>query len=184
MCNNNFEQLGYLNAELAEEISDLIIRRKSKVDAKIESINVGSGKTTGVNIEIQKYVNHNRQKPIIKEKSIEKPYDPNVKMHRLSYQRNQQAYELEQNGYVENAIELYKSIINNKNLDMNSASMPFDRLTIIYRRRKQYDEEIEVIEKWIEVFNQSPLYEEKKRVELEKLNLRLEKAKLLKKKNK
>jgi tetratricopeptide (TPR) repeat protein len=105
-------------------------------------------------------------------------------MHRLSYQRNQQAYELEQNEYVENAIELYKSIINNKNLDMNSASMPFDRLTIIYRRRKQYDEEIEVIEKWIELTKQSPLYEEKKNVELDKLNLRLEKAKLLKEKNK
>lgn len=184
VCNKKFEQLGYLNAELAEEISDLIIRRKSKVDAKIESINGGKGKTTGVNIEIQKYVNNNRQKPAVKEKSLEKPYDPNIKMHRLSYQRNQQAYELEQNGYIDNAIELYRSIIDNKKLDMNSASMPFDRLTIIYRRRKQYDEEISTIEKWIEVMKQSPLYEEKKNAELEKLNLRLEKAKLMKEKEK
>jgi len=184
VCNKKFQQLGYLNAELAEEISDLIIRRKSKVDAKIESINGGNGKTTGVNIEIQKYVNHNRQKPIIKEKSLEKPYDPNIKMHRLSYQRNQQAYELEQNGYIDNAIELYRSIIDNKKLDMNNASMPFDRLTIIYRKRKHYDEEISTIEKWIEVMKQSPLYEEKKNTELEKLNLRLEKAKLLKEKEK
>lgn len=183
VCRENFEQLGYLNSELAEEISDLITRRKSKVDAKVSSINGGGAKTLGVNIEIQKYVNNNRQKPIPKETITEKAYDSNIKMHRLSYQRNKQAYELEQNGYIENAIELYRSIIDNKKLDMNSASMPFDRLTIIYRRRKEFDAEIEVIEKWINVMKQSPVYEERKNQELEKLASRLEKARTLKEKS-
>ena len=100
-------------------------------------------------------------------------------MHRFSYQRSIQASELEQNGYVDNAIELYHSIIDNKKLEMSDASMPFDRLTIIYRKRKEYHKEIEVINKWIESLEKSNLIEERKSEEIEKLNQRLEKAKKL-----
>ena len=180
VCNEKFEQLGFLNAELASEISENILNKKSRVDAKIVEI-IGENKgTVGAIIEIQKYVIKNRQKKEPKEKIIEKAYDPSIKMHRLSFQRNIQASELEQNGYIENAIELYRSIIDNKKLEMNDASMPFSRLTIIYRKRKEYDKEIEVIEKWIDNIKNSSLIEDRKIEEIEKLNERLTKATNLK----
>ena len=180
VCNEKFEQLGFLNAELASEISENILNKKSRVDAKIVEI-IGENKgTLGAIIEIQKYVIKNRQKKEPKEKIIEKPYDPSIKMHRLSFQRNIQASELEENGYIENAIELYRSIIDNKKLEMNDASMPFSRLTIIYRKRKEYDKEIEVIEKWIDNIKNSSLIEDRKTEEIEKLSERLTKATNLK----
>ena len=74
---------------------------------------------------------------------------------------------------------IYDSIIDNKKLEMSDASMPFDRLTIIYRKRKEYHKEIEVINKWIESLEKSNLIEERKSEEIEKLNQRLEKAKKL-----
>lgn len=184
VCRENFEQLGYLGTDLAPEISDLMVRRKSRVDAKISSLTGSNEKTNGVNIEIIKYVVKNRPERVKKEKLEEKPYDPNIKMHRLSYQRNIQASELENNGYIENAIELYKSIVENKKLEMNDASMPFSRLAIIYRKRKDYDSEIEIIEKWKDMFANSPLNEESKMRELTSLDKRLEKAKSLKERKK
>jgi tetratricopeptide (TPR) repeat protein len=183
-CRENFEQLGYLSKDLAPEISDLMVRSKSIVGAKISSLTGDNGKTKGVNIEIIKYVVKNRPTKVKKEKVIEKPYDSSVKMHRLSFQRNIQASELEKNGYIENAIVLYKSIIENKKLEMNNASMPFSRLAIIYRKRKDYESEIEIIEKWKEMYANSSLNEERKTQELETLDKRLEKAKSLKERKK
>lgn len=179
VCNDKFQQLGFLSSELAEEISDIILNKKSRVDARIIELIGDSSTTKGVLIEIQKYVIKNRQIKEKKEKVDDKAYDPSIKMHRFSYQRSIQASELEQNGYVDNAIELYHSIIDNKKLEMSDASMPFDRLTIIYRKRKEYHKEIEVINKWIESLEKSNLIEERKSEEIEKLNQRLEKAKKL-----
>jgi tetratricopeptide (TPR) repeat protein len=184
VCRENFEQLGYLSADLAYEISDLMVRRKSRVDAKISSLTGGNGKTKGANIEIIKFVINNRPARVKKEKVEEKPYDPSIKMHRLSYQRNIQASELEKNGYIENAIELYKSIVDNKKLEMNDASMPFSRLTIIYRKRKDYDKEIEIIEKWKQMYATSSLNEESEMRQLASLDKRLEKAKSLRERKK
>jgi len=182
VCRENFEQLGYLNSVLAEEISDLMVRRKSRVDAKISTLTGGNGKTRGVNVEIIKYLTKKRPKQPKKAEIIEKPYDPNIKMHRLSFERQFQAVELEKQGFIENAIELFQSIINDKKLQSNDSTLPYSRLLIIYRKRKDYDSEIEIIEKYKEMFEKSMRNDERKQEELAKLDRRLKTVKNLKQK--
>lgn len=63
-------------------------------------------------------------------------------------ERNLKGKELEKAGNVEEAIKLYEININ-ENFVGNG---PYDRLITIYRRNKQYDEEIRVLEKAVEVF--------------------------------
>lgn len=62
--------------------------------------------------------------------------------------RNLKGIKLEKAGNVNKAIKLYEMNIK-ENFYGNH---PYDRLAIIYRRNKQYDEEIRVLEKAIEVF--------------------------------
>lgn len=64
--------------------------------------------------------------------------------------RNLKGIELEKGGRVDEAIKLYEMNIN-ENFDGNH---PYDRLAIIYRKRKQFDEEVRVLEKAIEVFEE------------------------------
>ncbi|GAI48238.1 unnamed protein product, partial [marine sediment metagenome] len=47
---------------------------------------------------------------------------------------------LEKMGLIENAIEYYLANVN----DQFDGNHPYDRLTTIYRKRKQYDKEIEI----------------------------------------
>lgn len=62
---------------------------------------------------------------------------------------NQSGAKAEANGNVEQAIQLYE-----KNIKKDIAdSFPFDRLMILYRRQKRYKDELRVINRGIEVFN-------------------------------
>lgn len=85
--------------------------------------------------------------------------------------------ESEKAGKIDEAISAYEESIENK----CDGSHPYNRLAIIYRKRKQYDEEIRVLEKAILVFDNIV---SKKRADrhpkLEKFRIRLEKAKELK----
>jgi len=67
----------------------------------------------------------------------------------IQVDRNLTGIELEKTGKVDEAIKLYEMNIN-ENFEGNH---PYDRLAIIYRRRKQYNDEIRVLEKAIEVFD-------------------------------
>jgi tetratricopeptide (TPR) repeat protein len=62
--------------------------------------------------------------------------------------RNIKGKELEKSGRINEAIELYEKNI----AEEFDGNRPYDRLAIIYRKRKQYDEEIRVLEKAIAVF--------------------------------
>ena len=59
-----------------------------------------------------------------------------------------QAKELEAGGNPELAAKIYETIIKNNKPD----EYPFDRLMIIYRKLKQYKEELKIINKGIRVF--------------------------------
>jgi len=78
--------------------------------------------------------------------------------------RNNKGIELEKKGDIENAIKLYEQNV----ADEFWGRHPYDRLAIIYRRRKQYDDEIRIIRKAIEIIGDT------------KYKKRLEKAKILK----
>lgn len=62
---------------------------------------------------------------------------------------NNEGIAYEKAGNIEAAIEAYRQNVSNSVV----ASHPYERLMIIYRKRKEYDKEIEVIKKAIEVFN-------------------------------
>lgn len=92
-------------------------------------------------------------------------------------ERNLMGIKLEKEGKVDEAIELYEQNVR-ENFEGNH---PYDRLSIIYRKRNQIDEEIRVLEKAIWVFENVVYKERGDRVpKLEKFKVRLKKAKALK----
>lgn len=108
-------------------------------------------------------------KPKPKPKPIdEKDFDAAVK-------RNAEGIELEQAGRIDEAIALY---------EMNVAAdfiggHPYNRLAILYRKRKEYDKEIAVLEKRIAVLRAYVLPEFNKG-KIRKAEERLARAKELK----
>jgi len=92
-------------------------------------------------------------------------------------ERNLRGIELENSGRVDEAVRLYEENVT----DNFIGNHPYDRLAIIYRKRKQIDEEIRVLEKAILVFDRL-LHEGRGDAlpKLAKFKRRLEKAESLK----
>lgn len=91
--------------------------------------------------------------------------------------RNLKGKELESEDKVEEAMALYWENVN-EGFDGN---FPYDRLAIIYRKQKDYDKEIEVLEKAVHVFKTQVNKERADRTpKLKKFEDRLAKVKELK----
>ena len=89
---------------------------------------------------------------------------------------NLNGIELEKNGKVDEAVKLYE-----KNVSMGfEGNHPYDRLAIIYRKNKDYDNEIRVLEKAIAVFEKVNPSRPDRDPKLQRFKDRLEKAKALK----
>lgn len=92
----------------------------------------------------------------------------------IQVERNLNGQEKEKQGEIEFAIREYEKNIN----EGFEGNHPYDRLAIIYRKNKDYDNEIRVLNKGIEVFNEltksSPRQDVKPK--LEKFIKRLQKA--------
>lgn len=97
------------------------------------------------------------------------------------YEANKKAMAFEKSGNIEKAIELYEESIN-YNFDGNS---PYDRLAILYRKQKDYKNEIRVLNKAIDVFSYLKTNSPRKDVpiKLNKFKERLSKAIELQKNN-
>jgi hypothetical protein len=95
----------------------------------------------------------------------------------VQVQRNLRGIELEKSGRVDDAVQLYEENIRER----FEGNHPYDRLAIIYRKRKQIDDEIRVLQKAIWVFENVV---HKGRVDrlpkLKRFRTRLEKASALK----
>lgn len=94
------------------------------------------------------------------------------------YQANLKAMEYEKNKDIEKAIEFYEKAIS-YSFDGN---YPYDRLAILYRKRKDYDNEIRVLNKAIKVFSSIKSNRCDVNPKLEKFKQRLLKAQTLKNK--
>ena len=94
-------------------------------------------------------------------KFFENPqYEPNpveeIRLHNrrlaeildIMVDRNNKGIELEKKGDIENAIKLYEKNV----ADEFFGTHPYDRLAIIYRRRKQFDDEIRILKRKISIF--------------------------------
>ena len=66
-------------------------------------------------------------------------------------QRNKDAQRAEQDNHIDKAIQLYEQNIKENYAD----EFAFERLMILYRKEKEYKEELRVIRRGIEVFKQS-----------------------------
>lgn len=103
------------------------------------------------------------------------------KRHDKETERNLIGREYEKSGKVDEAIKLYE-----QNLKEDSTlSFYIRRLSIIYRRRKQYDDEIRVLKRAIQIFKDRPKFP---KVEVQELLIRefrerLEKTKDLKRRD-
>jgi len=96
-----------------------------------------------------------------------------LKIPKDPVERNLEGQKLEKMGLIENAIEYYLANVN----DQFDGNHPYDRLTTIYRKRKQYDKEIEILEKAIWVFENKVYKKRGDRLpKLEKFKTRLKKA--------
>jgi len=99
----------------------------------------------------------------------------------IQLERNLKGKELEKIGDVDGAIKLYE----NNAAEGCEGNHPYDRLAIIYRRKKQYLDEIRILERAIFVFeNYASPGRGDVSPKLEKFRERLEKAKKLEEKNK
>ena len=89
--------------------------------------------------------------PIEVLREVEENYKTAIERDRIITQTaalNNEGMEAEKAGNIDAAIAAYQQNVSN----MVVASCSYERLMIIYRRLKDYDKEIEVIEKAIEVF--------------------------------
>ncbi|MDD3185530.1 MAG: tetratricopeptide repeat protein [Anaerostipes sp.] len=81
--------------------------------------------------------------------------------------------DLEKKGETDKAIKLYLKNIQNR----FQGSHPYTRLATIYRKQKQYDKEIEVLELAVDVFtNDVPIIRPDREKKLENYKKQLEKA--------
>jgi len=96
------------------------------------------------------------------------------KEENLAVERNLRGQDLEKQGNIKGAIELY---------ELNIASdfegnFPYDRLRIIYSKQKRYDDVIRVLERAVDVFDNKVLPTRPDRLpKLERFRQQLEQAK-------
>lgn len=136
-------------------------------------LNKDSSGNVGFRIDI--WVESQKQKN--KKKVFEEqPYDSSIKMPDDFASRNAKAKELEEEGYLDNAIEMY---LENTSED-DTSPYPFKRLAIIYRKRKDFDNEILIINKALDMFKKRNYEHDKKKKE--EMELRLKRVKELKEK--
>ncbi|MCM3572515.1 HIRAN domain-containing protein [Mesobacillus subterraneus] len=156
-------KLGYLPKEIAAKLAKL---DELRATLKVMYTPINEENAIGIRIDVWS----KREK---KEVIAEKPYKT-IKIPRDPVKRNLLGKDLEKEGYVDNAIELYE--INVK--ERFSGNFPYDRLATIYRKRKQYGEEIRVLEQAVSVFEELSTSSQRQDVKpkLDKFRERLEKV--------
>lgn len=132
-------KLGYIPKAVAAELSNI-----EKLGATVKYMTLPYI-TRGLNIKIDIWTE--RAKPT-KIENIEKQYKK-IRIPKDPVDRNLKGIELEKEGDIDNAIEFYELNIQ----EGFEGNHPYNRLAIIYRKRKQYTEEIRVLERGIEVFS-------------------------------
>lgn len=96
-----------------------------------------------------------------------------------SFELSQTGREYESEGEIETAIVYFEKAIEFK----EAPPVAFTRLTIYYRKNKDYDNEIRVINKWLESYDDSPANQDVIEYKTAEIKKRLENAIDLKKKN-
>nr|WP_245335993.1 HIRAN domain-containing protein [Staphylococcus sp. GDY8P198P] len=172
-------KIGYIPREKAEELVkynniNVTLRTIYLPDA-IAVMYPSKDSSGNVGFRIDIWIESQKQKN--KKKVFEEqPYDSSIKMPDNFASRNAKAKELEEEGYLDNAIEMY---LENTSED-DTSLYPFKRLAIIYRKRKDFENEILIINKALDMFEKRNYEHDKKKKE--EMELRLKRVKELKEK--
>lgn len=111
--------------------------------------------------------------------NIIETYDSNKRnLFEESVENNLTGRELEKSGKIDEAIELYERNVSNK----FEGNYPYDRLAIIYRKRRDYDNEIRVLTTAVEVFENNQSMRKDISPKIDRFKKRLDTANKLKQK--
>lgn len=159
-----------------------IPRGKAKKLAKFDRINITLREIRlpemgirNISFKIDIWVESQKQKTqkkLFKEHS----YDPNIEMPDNFADRNGKAKELEEKGYLDNAIEMYLK----NTFEEDTTLYPFKRLAIIYRKRKDFANEILIINRALDMLKKRNCERDEK--QKEEMELRLKRVRELKEK--
>jgi hypothetical protein len=130
------EKLGYLPSKVA---SKLVNEPELKATIKVMYMPTDE---TSVGIKIDVWTKMKKRVKV-----EEKPYVDMETPHE-AVDRNIKGQELEKEGYIDNAIELYELNIKEE----FEGNFPYDRLVILHRKRKKEADVIRVLEQGIKVF--------------------------------
>ena len=139
--------IGYLSRKIAYELKDID-------DLKASIVNLDRLQYNDTTINI--WVNENEYTKIIEDRELklrqQEEYNKEIEKiqekSKIAYEYNQLAMKLEKNGDIDGAIENYEKCIELK----FEGNYPYDILSILYRKIKDYDNEIRVLNKAIELF--------------------------------
>lgn len=111
--------------------------------------------------------------------NIIETYDSNKRnLFEKSVENNLTGRELEKSGKIDEAIELYERNVTNR----FEGNYPYDRLAIIYRKRRDYDNEIRVLRTAVEVFENNQSMRKDISPKIDRFKKRLDTANKLKQK--
>ncbi|WP_199559929.1 hypothetical protein [Enterococcus sp. CR-Ec1] len=111
--------------------------------------------------------------------NIIETYDSNKRnLFEKSVENNLTGRELEKSGKIDEAIELYERNVS----DRFEGNYPYDRLAIIYRKRRDYDNEIRVLRTAVEVFENNQSMRKDISPKIDRFKKRLDTANKLKQK--
>ena len=137
LLNNQLKsgELGYLSANLAAKLKDF-----NSIYGTVNAVNQPN------KIRLDIWVNEEEHKIL---DNLNKQAEKTFKLVEKGYKSNNKAMSYEKEKDIPNAIKYYEESIS-YNFDGN---YPYDRLAILYRKNKDYDNEIRVLNKAIENFS-------------------------------
>lgn len=100
----------------------------------------------------------------------EEEYDKTLSIPDNFADRNHLARDLEREGFLDNAIEIYLKNIE----DLSDTSLyPFKRLAIIYRKQKRYEDELLIVQRSLEYLRSKEINHPKDQKQIEEMEKRL-----------
>ena len=159
--------LGWLPKEVAAELAAK--HQNVPTSATVETMfRARVGKSAGLRIDVWGPRRKRSSTP-------ELPHDHSIRVPDTQSERIKLGMELEKAGLIENAIEMYNAAVR----DRFDGSHPYDRLAVLFRKRKDYEREVEVLEMATEVYSDGLARGHEVHEKLDRFQQRLDKARRL-----
>ena len=135
-------QLGYIPAETAKNLVGV-----EPLKALIEIMYAPIGRK-GPGIRISVWTEIASKKPKAPPAEVQ-PYKRGIEIPRYNQARVELATALADDGYIDNAIEIYEKVISG---NYGDSHQPYYKLAEIYHKREKYEDEIRILRQGIKIF--------------------------------